>query len=462
MRKLTPEEKSDFFVNRTKDLWPANWNNYLDLVRHETWTKEELEDYNFKKRVEILKFAYENTEFYKRLYDDAGLKPEDIKSEADWRNVPIVTKQMVAEHSREFEVKDVIEKYGFAAHTGGSTGKPLRIFRDKRHFWQAPWWRFYGWHLGRECGNPACDVPIWGLDEASIDRSSCRTTSEQIRQREISFWPKKFMNLTPYAEFEDVVGQFVEELSKSPMAKIYAYAGGLDMFADYCIDKGIHFDNVAFIDASASPLTPIIRKKVNKVFGCKVFDFYGSNEMGPMAIECHKSGTEHHLHVLSDLLNIELVDDNGDLVKGEEVGNTLVTCFTNKVFPFVRYNHGDKTHWINKPCECGLPFPCIAPIKGRATEYLTTKSGVRLDGVGFSVVFDFYPEAVHAFQFRQKEDGYVTLAVVPNKNNVHAMDEIAIVLKKLNDDFAAKIEFSLQCVENIKYDGGKMRYIVHE
>lgn len=435
---------------------------YLELIQHETWTKEELADYNFKKRVEMLKFAYEHTDFYKKLYDDAGIKPEEIKTEDDWAKVPIVTKQMIADHSREFEVKDTIEQYGFAAHTGGSTGKPLRVFRDKRHFWQSPWWRFYGWHLGRQCGEPECDIPIWGLDEGSIDRSYYRSTEEWIRQRAVSFWPQKFFNLTPYAEFEDCVERFVEELSKSPKAKIYAYAGGLDMFADYCIEQGIRFNNVAFINTCASPLTPIIRKKVKKVFNCNVFDFYGSNEIGPMAIECCKSGEEHHLHVLSDLLSLELVDEDGNLIQGEELGSTVVTCFTNKVFPFIRYNHGDITHWINKNCECGLPFPCIAPVKGRVTEYLATKDGIHLDGVGFNEAFDFCPEAVKAFQFCQKSNGYATLIVVPNNNYAYAMVEINSVLEKLNKDFTGKLEFTLKCVDSIPYDGGKMRYIVHE
>lgn len=459
---LTPKEKNKIFIERTQDLWPENWKKYLELIKHETYSIEELARYNFKRRVEILKFAYENTTFYKNLYDNAGLDPRDIKTEDDWSRVPIVTKQMVADFSRDFEVKGAVEKFGFAAHTGGSTGKPLRVFRDKRHFWQAPWWRFYGWHLGRPCGNPDTEIPIWGLDEASIDRSYYRSTEESLRAREISFWPKKFINLSPYAEFQNGVDAFVKELKQSPLAKMYVYAGGLDMFVDYCLEHGIRFDNIAFIDSVASPLTPMIREKASQVFDCKVFDFYGSNEMGPMAIECHKSGPDHHLHVLSDLFSIELVDDSGCLVGDGETGNTIVTCFDNRVFPFVRYNHGDRTRWINKPCDCGLPFPCIAPVRGRSSEYLSTIDGLHLDGVGFNEAFDFYPEAAIAFQFRQKENGKVTLRVVPNTKYRDSMSEIEIVMRKLNEDFRDKIEFSLECVDTIEYDGGKIRYIVHE
>lgn len=461
-KSLSANEKNKIFVLRTQELWPNNWQHYLDLISHETWTAAQVQQYNLQKRLEMLAFAYENSKFYRRLYDEHKLNPKDIKTESDWEQVPIVTKQMIADYSRDVEVEGDVEKYGFAAHTGGSTGKPLRVFRDKRHFWQAPWWRFYGWHLGRKLGSTFCDVPIWGLDDVSIDRSFYRATPEWIRAREVSFWPKKFINLSPYAEFHDNVEKFISELSESPLCKIYAYAGGLDMFLDYCIDNDRHFNNVSFIETCASPLTPTIREKVKKVFDCGVFDFYGSNEMGPMAIECHKSGAEHHLHVLSDLLCMELVDDNGHLVQGEETGSTVITCFTNKVFPFVRYNHGDRTHWIHKQCECGLPFPCIAPVRGRNSEYLTTKSGLVLDGVGFNEAFDFYPEAVKGFQFCQKKDGFVTLKVILNEKHTNAMDEIALVMQKLRDDFKDKIEFNLEFVESIPSDGGKIRYIIHE
>ncbi len=96
MSTFTPKEKERIFIERTQDLWPQNWAGYLELIKHETWSKDELQDYNFKQRIRILTFAYENTEFYKKLYDDAGMNPQDIKTEKDWNAVPVVTKQMIA------------------------------------------------------------------------------------------------------------------------------------------------------------------------------------------------------------------------------------------------------------------------------------------------------------------------------------------------------------------------------
>lgn len=51
MSTFTTAEKSKIFVERTKDLWPDNWGRYLELIKHETWTKDELAAYNFQKRI---------------------------------------------------------------------------------------------------------------------------------------------------------------------------------------------------------------------------------------------------------------------------------------------------------------------------------------------------------------------------------------------------------------------------
>ena len=42
MSTFTPKEKERIFIERTQDLWPQNWAGYLELIKHETWSKDEL------------------------------------------------------------------------------------------------------------------------------------------------------------------------------------------------------------------------------------------------------------------------------------------------------------------------------------------------------------------------------------------------------------------------------------
>ena len=59
----------------------------------------------FRRRQEILTYAYENSPFYRRFYSEAGLEPGDIKTEADWVKVPCLTKDLVREHAEEMVVE---------------------------------------------------------------------------------------------------------------------------------------------------------------------------------------------------------------------------------------------------------------------------------------------------------------------------------------------------------------------
>lgn len=57
-------EKECRFIGRMKMLLPFWWKYYSELVAHELMSRDELAEYNFKRRVEMVRYAYENTVFY--------------------------------------------------------------------------------------------------------------------------------------------------------------------------------------------------------------------------------------------------------------------------------------------------------------------------------------------------------------------------------------------------------------
>ena len=97
-------EMEDVFLRRTQTQYPEVWRQYQELVAHEKMSVDELHAFNFSKRQEILRFAYENTLFYRRLYDAAGVSPNDIHTDEDWEALPIVTKDDVRQHFEEMIV----------------------------------------------------------------------------------------------------------------------------------------------------------------------------------------------------------------------------------------------------------------------------------------------------------------------------------------------------------------------
>ena len=97
----------------------------------ETLPLEKLLELQFMKFKKIFKFAYENSPFYKQLYREAGVEPEDIKTFEDIRKIPKVEKSMLREiQEREpFPYGDMLavplEEVTEFRQTSGTTGMPV-------------------------------------------------------------------------------------------------------------------------------------------------------------------------------------------------------------------------------------------------------------------------------------------------------------------------------------------------
>lgn len=110
------------------------WNEEL-----ETMPREELEKHQLEDLKEIVKFAYENAPYYKRSFDAAGVKPEDIKQLSDIQKFPFVDKKTQRETQGvgsflgelcAVPEEDVI----FISTSSGSTGVPTMSPFTKKDF----------------------------------------------------------------------------------------------------------------------------------------------------------------------------------------------------------------------------------------------------------------------------------------------------------------------------------------
>ena len=105
----------------------------------ETMPREQLEKQQLKDLKEIVKFAYENSPYYKRSFDEAGVKPEDIKQLSDIQKFPFINKktqrdtQGVGSFLGELAAvpeEDVV----FISTSSGSTGVPTMSPFTKKDF----------------------------------------------------------------------------------------------------------------------------------------------------------------------------------------------------------------------------------------------------------------------------------------------------------------------------------------
>ena len=57
---------------------------YAFLQESQWWSRERLEEYQLAQLGKLLDHAYENVPYYRRVFDERGLKPRDIKVIEFW------------------------------------------------------------------------------------------------------------------------------------------------------------------------------------------------------------------------------------------------------------------------------------------------------------------------------------------------------------------------------------------
>ena len=102
----------------------------IHTLRRNAWLKHsELERMQQKKLRAVIKHAYHNVPFYHRLFDSAGVKPDDIKTVDDLSKIPIITKSQIQHAGSDIIARNVEISKCTERTTSGSTGLPLKIIR---------------------------------------------------------------------------------------------------------------------------------------------------------------------------------------------------------------------------------------------------------------------------------------------------------------------------------------------
>lgn len=418
---------------------------YKNALNNTSLTTDEIKVINWKKRIEIVQFAYTKIPFYKDYYDSKGFNPSELKTEKDWVKVPVLPKKLVRENIERIKNPNVSDKYIGIATTGGSTGLPLKIYTDKRFNWEVLGWRmFKQWNV-----SPADNVGI-------IHRRVPTSFIGKLKNRAL-WWPTKRAYLNASSVDEKEIKKFVEEIIEKKIVWLQGYVGGLEKVADYINSNNIKISTLRLIWSTSAPLMDNVRLKMEKAFNCKIMNQYGSNEFHNIAIQCNESD---NLHINYDSVHIDIISD-GEYVYDKE-GDILVTCFENKVFPLIKYEIGDKGTLLSSHCNCNNPFPIIKQIKGRTSDAIYTPKGIYLDGVYLSSIFDDFPTIFDQFQVYQSKDYSLDIRVKIYRNDIETQEALSKIKSTLEEKTHGEIPVTISIVNHINDDNGKIRYIISE
>lgn len=323
--------------------------------RYETMPREELQQVQLERLQAIVNRAYENVAFYKRVFDQAGISPEDIRSLDDLARLPFTTREDLRDgypyDAFAVPLKDVVRIHPSA----GTTGAPT------------------------VCGYTVNDIHNWSELAARV-LSAGGVGKEDVVQ--VFFGYGMFSAGFGFQQGAERIGASVIPASADDPEsritvmrdfKITALVGTptyalsvADQIEDAGLDAGTLPLRVGLF--GGEPWSQKLRERIEERLSIRAVDYYGLSEMSSPGVswECeHKCG----LHIAEDYFIAEVVDPKTGQAVGEGAeGELVLTSLMKEALPLLRYRTGDLTSMDTAPCLCGRTLARMSRVHSRTDD----------------------------------------------------------------------------------------------
>lgn len=372
------------------------WNPFL-----ETLPLERLQQLQLKKFKKLFDYTYQNSKFHRRLYQQAGLEPGDIKTFADIAKVPKVEKAMMRSIQRQdpfpygealcVPLEEVVE----FRQTSGTTGQPV-YQPDTWQDWE--WWSESWSYILYAQGFRKTDrvfipfgynvfVAFWAAHYAA-EKMGCEVVPGGVldtaaRILKIQELKATAMMATP---------SYVLTMAETAKNRL-----GIDPAKDLTIKR-----IVCAGEPGAS--IPSTRRRMEEAWGAKVYDHVGATEIGAWGYECRE---QSGIHINEALFLVEVED----LTTGEPItqagrkGKMVITALDRQAQPCIRFDSKDVVEWSESPCSCGRTFRLFkGGVSGRADD-ITKVKGVLLSPSAIEEVVRSFSELSDEYEVMVTKKG---------------------------------------------------------
>ena len=303
---------------------------------------DELRALQLTRLQETLRHAYANVPHYRRVFDDAGVHPDDCRGLADLARFPTTSKSDLRENY-PFGMFAVPQERVRRVHaSSGTTGRPTVVGYTERDIdtWATVMARSIRAAGGR-AGDKLHNAYGYGLFTGGLgahygaEKLGCTVipVSGGMTPRQVQlitdFEPRVIMVTPSY------MLTVIDELEKQ----------GIDPRST-SLRIGIF---------GAEPWTEQMRREMEERLDIEAVDIYGLSEvMGPgVAQECVES--KDGLHVWEDHFYPEVIDPiTGEVLPEGEQGELVFTSLTKEAMPVVRYRTRDLTRLLPGTARPGM------------------------------------------------------------------------------------------------------------
>jgi phenylacetate-CoA ligase len=304
------------------------WDEYW-----QTMPRERLDEVHLRKIQRLIKFAYENTAFYRRLYDRAGLKPEDIKSWEDfYHKVPFTDKPdfMADQEDKPFASQALPTEYILHSfQTSGTTGVPLREIYSRYDEYFADIWCTGWWDMGVRPGDSFY---------------FCFTFGPWIAFW-AAYWACRRMNATVYSGAALSTEDRIRHIFVLKPTVVVGTPTYLLHMLQVAKEMGVDLreSSVKYLTGAGEPGLNLAatRQVLAEGWGVEhICDAYGIGEAAFVGIECgaHPGG----VHVFEKQHHSYCADpETGERLPDGQVGEHIVTCYHRSGQIFIKYRSHD-------------------------------------------------------------------------------------------------------------------------
>ena len=320
---------------------------------------EELREGQLANLRDTLARVYEHVPHYRRAFDDAGVKPDDVTSLADLARFPFTTKEDLRQNYPfgMFAVprKDVVRVHA----SSGTTGKPTVVgyTNDDISMWADVVARSL-YSAGTRPGDIVHVAYGYGLFTGGLgahygaERLGCTVVpvsggmTERQVQLILDFEPRVIMVTPSYflAILDEMDRQDVDPRSTS-------------------LEIGV---------VGAEPWTDEMRRDLEQRAGITAVDIYGLSEVIGPGVSQESGATQDGLHIWEDHFYPEIIDPvTHEVLPDGEEGELVFTTLTKQAMPVIRYRTRDLTRLL--PGTAHPAFRRMQKVTGRTDDMMIVR-----------------------------------------------------------------------------------------
>ncbi len=391
----------------------------------ETLPREALEAIQLKRLQHLAERVYATVPFYKKAFDEKGIKPDAIKCLEDLQKLPFTMKQDLRDNYPFAMFAMPMENIVRIHASSGTTGKPTVVGYTRRDIdtWSTLMARTLS-AAGTHKGDIVHNAYGYGLFTGGL---GFHYGAERLGASVI---PVSGGNTKRQVMLMKDFGPTV--LTCTP-----SYALRL---AEVAEDEGVDFKSLKFRVGvcGAEPWSENMRAEIEDKLGIDAVDIYGLSEIiGPgVSVECIEA--KKGLHIFEDHFIAEIIDpETGEVLPYGQPGELVFTTLTKEALPLIRYRTRDLSVLHHEPCRCGRTLIRMGRITGRSDDMLIIR-GVNV-----------FPSQIESVLMARKDVAPYYMLVVDRKEH---MDTLEVDIEISEDAFSDAVRDLQRVEEDIQKD----------